>query len=156
MLLRAAILPKDMVVQLVQQGLLPPGVLAIYGQEIPETVEEKEGWLQQFGLKLDDQEMEFIKETVLDDPGVPIEVGVYDTIEQALAADEPSERIALRDQFGRLCFDLVDGPVEEGQIVEQLGADPRVLVTIVEVESLYQDDEEKFLVCRTENMSDRR
>lgn len=155
MLLRAAILPEDMIRHLVMQGQLPPGILTIYGKGVPSTDEEKAEWLKQFGISLDDQEMEVIKETVLDDPGIPVEVGVYPTIERALAAADPVERVALQDQFGRLCFDLQDGIVEAGEIVEVLGVDPRQLLSIVEVEPLYQDDEEKFLVCRVENMSGR-
>jgi len=150
MLLRAAILPEDMVRHLVLQGQLPPGVLAVYGQEVPKSEKEKVEWLQKFGVSLDDQEMEVIKETMLDDPGIPVEVGVYPTLERALAADTPSERVALQDQFGRMCFDIADGGIAEGEIIEVLGVDPRQFLTVIEVEPLYQDDEEKFLVCRVE------
>lgn len=154
MLLRAAILPEDMITQLVQQGQLPPGVLEIYGKDpIPDDDEGKKEWLERFGASLDDQEMEVIKETVLDDPGRPVEVAVYETMEEALAGHmggAGSERIALVDQFGRLCFDLVDGRVEVGQKLEFLGVQPRELYDVVEVEPLYDGDEEKFLVAKTE------
>jgi hypothetical protein len=150
MLVRAAILPEDMIRQLVRQGQLSPGVLEIYGSDpVPKDEAGKERWLKQFGESLDDQEMEVIKETVLDDPGRPVEVAVYNTMEEALAG-EGSERVALVDQFGRLCFDLSDGRVEEGQKLEFLGVQPRELYDVMEVEPLYDGDEEKFLVVKTE------
>jgi len=155
MMIKAGLIPKDLVQQMVQTGQLPPEAAELCETEpLPESKEDRIEWAQELAGCLDDQEVEAVRETVLDEPGDPVAVLVYKDLERAQALMEPFfDGVALRDPAGRFTFDIDDIEIEAGNVIQMRGAeyDSRV----VEVEQFYEEEEPRFLLCTVENIQRR-